>query len=294
VTESAGSWSGTGTGPGPTVVQHGVSFDVEDWHQLQEIRISGRLTDVHASVEGCIERILALCDEAGIKATFFVLGLLARSRPEIVRSIAARGHEIASHSSRHQLVDRMTPEAFVADLLDSKALLEDLSGAPVVGYRAPEFSMKRLDQPAFTALRRAGFLYDSSVFPVPVLRYGIPEAPTGRFTVPTEAGDLVELPLATTTIGTWRLPIAGGSHWRVLPTSFVTWAARRAEQTMVFYFHPYEFSTSLLYLEGAGLRNRHIWKHLILHNLRTSRVEKTLRALLGQFKFAPLRELAVA
>lgn len=274
---------------------HGLSFDVEDWHQLESIRVDGAPGPASPSVDGCVDRILALCDEAGVKATFFVLGLLARERPHLVRAIAARGHELASHSVSHRLVHALSPAELRAELSDSRRLLEDLSGTAIVGFRAPEFSVQRLDHPCFAALVEAGFAYDSSVFPVPGLRYGIPGAPHVPFRVATAAGGLVELPLATAPVARWRLPIAGGSHFRVLPTALVAWAARRADargEPLVFYFHPYEFASGLLRLEGGWARNRPIARHLVLHNLAGGRIRRSLRALLGRLRFVPLRSLA--
>jgi polysaccharide deacetylase family protein (PEP-CTERM system associated) len=277
------------------VTAHGLSFDVEDWHQLAAIRVDGAPGPVSAGVDGCVARILDLCDEAGIKATFFVLGLLARARPHLVRQIAARGHEIASHSVRHRLVHALSPGELRDDLRESKRMLEDLAGAEVVGFRAPEFSVQRLDHPCFAALAETGFRYDSSVFPVAGLRYGIPGAPHVPFRLPTAAGPLVELPLATAPIGRWRLPIAGGSHFRVLPTALVTWAADRADargEPLVFYFHPYELATELLRLPGGLARNRPIARHVVLHNLARGRVRRSLRALARRLEFVPLRALA--
>ncbi len=275
---------------------HGLSIDLEDWHQLEAIRAGGVPGPASPSVDGCVARILALCDEAGIQATFFVVGLLARERPHLVKQIAARGHEIASHSVHHRLVHALSPDELRDDLRDSKRMLEDLTGTEVIGFRAPEFSVQRLDHPCFAALVEAGFRYDSSVFPVR-MRYGIPGAPHVPFRIATAAGGLVELPLATARFARWRLPIAGGSHFRVLPTSLVTWAAGRADargEPLVFYFHPYELATELLRLPGGWARNRPIAKHLVLHNLGRGRVRRSLRALTARLDFVPLRALARA
>ena len=276
---------------------HGLSFDVEDWHQLVAMRVDGQYSSPSTDVDNCIARILDLCDELTIKATFFVLGLLATSRPHLVRAIAARGHEIASHSLHHRLVHSMSRSELLADLRGSKRMLEDLSGTEVVGFRAPEFSVQRLDSPCFEALVEAGFRYDSSVFPVPSLRYGIPDAPHAPFVIDTGVGKLVELPLATTRLARWRVPIAGGSHFRLLPTCFVRWAARRADRAaepLVFYFHPYAFTRRWLYLSGGWARNRAVGKMLALHNFATSRIERSMRAVTERLTFVPLRELAAA
>ena len=279
------------------MTHHGLSFDVEDWHQLVELRLDGTVGEPSSDVDECVARILELCDQLEVKATFFVLGMLAKSRPQLVRSIVARGHEIASHSLNHKLLHSMTRSEFLDDLRGSKRLLEDLAGTEVVGFRAPEFSVQRLDSPCFEALLQAGFKYDSSVFPVSRLRYGIPGAPHAPFEIETPSGTLVELPLATTRLGSWRIPIAGGSHFRLLPTSFVTWAAKRADErdeTLVFYFHPYEFTRRWLYMTGGLARNRPVGKYVALHNFATWRIEHSLRAVGKQLDFVPLRDLAAA
>lgn len=276
------------------MTRHGLSFDLEDWRQLAGIRVDGVVAEPSRDVEVCLERILDLCDEAHVKATFFVVGLLAKSRPHLVRKVSDRGHEVASHSLNHRLLPRLSRDELVEDLRASKALLEDLSGHEVVGFRAPEFTVERLDHPCFAVMRELGFRYDSSVFPVPGLRYGIADAPRTRFELATSAGPLVELPLATANVGGSRFPIAGGSHFRVLPRAVIAWAARRADvrrEAMVFYFHPYEFSQRFQFLPGGLRRNWSIARHVLLHNFATYRIEKTLRGLLAELELGPLRDL---
>ena len=279
------------------MIKHGLSFDLEDWHQLVSLRLGQPPGEPWRYFDECVDRMLALCDDVGCKATFFVLGLLAERRPTLVRRIADAGHEIGSHSLSHRLVHTMSRAELVDDLRDSKQLLEDLSGTTVIGFRAPEFSVKSLDNPCFEALLEAGYRYDSSVFPVPSLRYGIPTAPVAPFALRTPAGTLHELPLATVRVGGKRLPIAGGSHFRLAPTAFVRWGARRAEaarQPLVFYFHPYEFSRRRLYMPGGFGANRPIGKWVALHNFNTKQIERTLRQLAADLTLAPLRELVPA
>jgi polysaccharide deacetylase family protein (PEP-CTERM system associated) len=279
------------------VTLHGLSFDLEDWHQLVTLRMGGTPGEPWRHFDECVDRVLEVCEELECKATFFVVGLLARSRPGLVRRIADCGHEIASHSVNHRLVHTMSRADLLADLRTSKRMLEDMSGMAVTGFRAPEFSVQRLDSPCFELLIEAGYTYDSSVFPVPSLRYGIPDAPSSRFVLTTAAGSLVELPLATTRLAGIRVPIAGGSHFRLLPARFVSRAARRADargEPLVFYFHPYEFTRRLLYLPGGFKANRSVAKLLAMHNLATSRIEHSLRRVARDLRFAPLRQLAVA
>jgi len=277
------------------VTLHGLSFDLEDWHQLVNMRLGRAPDEPWQHLDECVDNLLAVCDALECKATFFVLGLLARHRPELIRRIANRGHEIASHSLHHRLVYTMSREELVDDLRDSKRLLEDLCGREVTGFRAPEFSIRRLDSPCFEALLEAGYTYDSSVFPVASLRYGIADAPHAPFSVRTPVGTLVELPLATTLLGPVRVPIAGGSHFRLLPTRFVEWAARNADadaQPLVFYFHPYEFTRRFLVMPGGLRANSRAAKVIGLHNFATRRIERSLRRVGRCLRLSPLRELA--
>lgn len=277
-----------------TQARHGLTFDLESWHQLVRRRVTGESRPAEASVVPMVHRFLDVCDETNTRATFFVVGMLAERYPDLVREIAAQGHEIASHSYDHRLVSSLTRGELRSDLERSKKQLEDLTGTPVVGFRAPEFSVKSTDHFCFEVLAELGFEYDSSVFPVHGARYGIPSAPRVPFTIETPAGSVREYPLATLKLGRTQLPIAGGSYFRLIPAPVLREALRRAEAdgcTAVLYFHPYEFSEDWLYLSGLGLKNLSIAKSLALHNFRTGKVRERLVAMLKSFSFAPLGAL---
>lgn len=274
-----------------------LTIDLEDWHQLAYRQATGRETAPSPRVVRDTHRVLDLLDEAGTRATFFVLGMVAEAHPDLVREVRRRGHEIGSHSHAHRLVHALSPGELRDDLKRSKAFLEDLTGDRVVGFRAPEFSVKRLDSPCFAVLREVGFEYDSSVFPLPGSRYGIPDAPTHPFSIDTPAGAIREFPLAT-----WRtlgrtVPVAGGTYYRVLPLAVLRHALHERNtpgQVNVLYFHPYEFTRGLLLLSGLTLRERMSLAHIrfsILHNLATPLIAHRLRALLGAFDFVRLADL---
>jgi polysaccharide deacetylase family protein (PEP-CTERM system associated) len=232
-----------------------------------------------------------------VRATFFVVGSVGEAYPELVREVARRGHEIGSHTYGHDLVHRLRPEDFRADVTRSRQQLEDLSGQAVLGFRAPEFSVGYLGHWSFAVLAEAGFLYDSSVFPIAGSRYGIPEAPPGPFPIDTGRGTLWEFPLATWDVRGRRLPVAGGTYFRLLPGRVLRHALARAEalgRDSVLYFHPYEFHRGWLYVSGLSWRQRLHPAHIrfgLLHNVATGAVGRRLRSLLREFSFAPLREL---
>ena len=273
---------------------HALTFDLESWHQLVRRRVTGETLPADESVVTMAHRFLDVCDETRTRATFFVVGLIAERYPELVREIAAEGHEIASHSYQHRLLGTLSRSELKADLERSKKQLEDLIGQPVIGFRAPEFSVQSTDHFCFEVMAELGFAYDSSVFPVHGARYGIPSASRRPFSIDTPAGAIREYPLATVRVGHAQLPIAGGSYFRLIPAAILRGALRRAEDdgcTAVLYFHPYEFSADWLYVSGLGLKNLSIAKSLALHNFRTAKVRERLVATLRSFSFAPLGEL---
>jgi polysaccharide deacetylase family protein (PEP-CTERM system associated) len=276
---------------------HTLTIDLEDWHQLIYRRVTGDYLAPTRTVVTATHRLLDALEDSGVRATFFVLGIVAESYPELVREIARRGHEIASHTYSHQVIPSMEPGAFRADLLASRQQLQDLSGQPVIGFRAPEFSVGSLDHWSFAILAEVGFLYDSSVFPVKGPRYGMPDAPHTPFTIETPTGRIREFPLATWEVAHRRLPIGGGTYFRLWPAVLLEHALGqmdRVGETAVLYFHPYEFHSSWLYLSNLRRRQRFhaaYVKYLLAHNVGTRRILQRLSPLLKEFEFRPLGEL---
>jgi len=216
-----------------------LSFDVEDWQQSTldlTLPITRRVLDNTA-------RILDLCAAAGARGTFFVLGLVAREYPALVRRIAAAGHEVALHGMAHAPVHAMNPGTFRADLRASRDLVEQAAGTRVSGYRAPDFSISRESFWALQVLAEEGFRYDSSLFPFSGTRYGIAESFRLPYRVLCPAGELVEFPLATASLFGRRVPAAGGGYFRTFPYFWHRNAVRRLNRDgspAMTYFHPYE------------------------------------------------------
>src|SRR5438874_6658664 len=148
------------------------------------------------------------------KATFFLVGQLAREQPDLVRDIVADGHEVANHSWDHQRVHNFTPEQFRQDLRQSRDALEQIIGRPVVGYRAPTFSVVRQTAWALDVLAEEGFRYDSSIYPVRHDRYGVPDAPRGPFLAQGRTHSLLELPPVRLDVLGLHLPAGGGGYFR--------------------------------------------------------------------------------
>lgn len=221
-----------------------LSIDIEDWPQSTWDR-SLELTQRAAENA---ERVLDILAEHSKKATMFVLGRFAERFPAVVKRMAQENHEVASHGYSHIEIFRQTAEEFREDVYRSKCILEDLSGSPVLGYRAPDFSIISRTIWALDILAELGFQYDSSIFPIHHGRYGIPSWPTHPVKANLRAGlSIVELPIATATILGRRWPVAGGGYHRLLPSPIIHWAITntlRRGVPFVVYCHPYEFDIS--------------------------------------------------
>jgi len=262
-----------------------VTCDVEDYFQVESLRsvVSRESWQTMPSrLERNTERVLDLFDQAGVRGTFFVLGWCAERRPGLVRRIAEAGHEIASHGFAHRMITEQSPEEFRADVRRAKALLEDLGGQAVVGYRAPTFSITERTLWAVDILAEEGYGYDSSIFPIRHDRYGIPSAPRhihvrhGR-----NGATLVEFPPTTLRILGWNFPVAGGGYLRLLPVRLVhraLLAVNREGLPAIVYFHPWELDPEQPRLAVKGLsRFRH---YVNLH-----RTAAKLRFLLARLSF---------
>jgi len=266
-------------------IVNALSVDVEDYFQVSAFdRVVSRDTwaGFESRVAANTRRLLDLFDESGVKGTFFTLGWIAAHHGELVREIAARGHEIASHGYNHQLIYMLTPRQFREDVHAAKAALEDASGQPVIGFRAPSFSIVSNSLWALDILIEEGYRYDTSIFPIHHDRYGIPDAPRHIHTITREAGTLIEMPASTVRVGSMNLPVAGGGYFRLLPYAFTRWGIRRVNVAdgvpAMFYMHPWEIDPDQPRIAaGAATRVRHYGG---LH-----RTAARLRRLVTDFRF---------
>lgn len=262
-----------------------LSFDVEDWFQVENLRPAiprASWDSLERRVETNTRRILDLLRERETKATFFVLGWIAERCPDLVRQIDRDGHEVASHGYGHHLVHEMTPAAFRDDVLAAKRILEDLVQKPVVGYRAPSFSITPETLWALDVLKDAGFAYDSSIFPVSLHdRYGFAGASSRPFLWPN---GLREIPLAIYPVGGFSLPAAGGGYFRLFPYAYFRHAFRRLnrdQQAFTFYMHPWE-------IDPGQPRVRVPWFYRFRHYVNLHKTEGRLRRLLRDFQFSSI------
>jgi polysaccharide deacetylase family protein (PEP-CTERM system associated) len=273
-------------------MRNALTFDVEDYFHVSAFaaEVSYADWDSHASrLESNTERLLALLDENGCRATFFVLGWVGDRHPQVVTRIAARGHEIACHSQQHRLVYEMTREEFREDTRRAKAVLEDISGQQVRGYRAPSFSITPRSVWAFEILVELGFTYDSSIFPVRHPNYGMPSAPAFPFRVRVPVGGIVEFPMPTVEFRGHRSPFGGGAYFRLLPYWYSRWAIRfvndKKHLPVCIYLHPWE-------LDPDQPRVRASASARLRHYLGLRGVRDKLKRLLCDFEFHSLGEIA--
>jgi polysaccharide deacetylase family protein (PEP-CTERM system associated) len=218
-------------------------------------RLTGATISPTRTVVATTHGVLDMLGEAGVRATFFVVGNVAGTYPELVREVARRRDEIGSHTHSHELIFRMDPSAFKADVERSTATLQDLTGQPVLWFRAPKFPVGHLRHWCFEILSKLGLRHDSSVFPLLRVRHGFPEAPRSPFEIATPNGPIQEYPLATWNIGRFRLPFSGGSYFRLLPDRLVHRALDAIDEsglTAVLYFHAYEFHGGCLIPPGPA------------------------------------------
>jgi polysaccharide deacetylase family protein (PEP-CTERM system associated) len=267
------------------------TVDVEDYFQVAALAPAierASWPQRESRVERNTGVLLDLLAERGIRGTFFVLGWIAERHPLLIKRIAAAGHEIACHGYSHQLIYEQTPEDFREETARSKDMLEQLSGAPVTGYRAASFSITRRSLWALDLLIDLGFKYDSSIFPIRHDRYGIPGADPRPAALTAPSGrTLVEFPMSAASYLGLRIPVSGGGYFRLLPY-FVTRTGLRQingrfGRPFAFYLHPWE-------IDPDQPRVRVGWLSRFRHYTNLDRCESRLRRLLHEFRFGTMRE----
>ena len=270
-------------------LMNALTVDVEDYFQVSAMapHIERETWDAQpCRVERNVQRLLALFAKSGARVTFFTLGWVAERYPQLVREIVAAGHELASHGYGHQRASDLSREAFFEDVRRAKALLEDIGGRPVHGYRAPSFSIGLGNLWAFDTLLEAGYRYSSSVYPVQHDHYGMPDAP--RFPYEARPG-LLEIPITTTRVLGRNMPAGGGGYFRLAPYGLSRWALRRVNDVdrrpAIFYFHPWEIDPDQPRIPGISLKTR------FRHYVNLDKTEARLGQLLRDFSWGRVDEV---
>lgn len=267
-----------------------MSVDVEDYYQVSAFAKSVATSEweqYESRVVANTQRLLDLFAEKKVKATFFVLGWVADREPQLVKKIHRQGHEIASHGYSHQLIYNQTPEVFKEETIKSKQLLEDLIGEEVLGYRAASYSITKRNLWALDILAEAGFVYDSSIFPIRHDRYGIADAKTIPHKLATPNGaELVEFPLTTRRMGNLNIPVAGGGYFRLYPyfltRHFLKAVNKKQGEQFVFYLHPWEVDPQQPRIEAS-------WFSKFRHYNNLEKCESRLSNLMDDFNFTTMK-----
>ena len=266
-------------------IRNAMTCDVEDYFQVSAFapyidRASWPTRECR--VEANMECILALYERHGVRATFFTLGWIAERYPAMVRRIVEAGHELASHGYSHLRASDQNRAEFDNDIRSSKALLEDIGGQAVVGYRAPSFSIGHANLWALDALHEAGYKYSSSIYPIAHDHYGMPDAPRFAF-YPNGPDGLLEVPITTVKLAGRNLPAGGGGYFRLLPYALSRWMMEKVNredgEPALFYFHPWEVDPGQPRPEGLGAKAR------FRHYVNIDRMERRLEQLARDFKW---------
>src|SRR5215470_5572766 len=273
-------------------MRNAFSVDVEDWYQVsdfEEVVDFSAWDHYESRVARNTDRVLEILDGHRITATFFVLTWNAERHPEVVRRIALAGHEIASHGYRHRLVYEQSRAEFRDDIMRSKKILEDITGQPVWGYRAPSFSLTSSSLWALDILLECGMRYDSSIFPVSDRLYGIPNARRFPFVIRADGErELIEFPMSTARAAGRNWPLGGGAYLRLFPYAYMGWGIRRVNregQSALVYMHPWELDPGQPRIKARGKRG------VSPHSINLHRTEARVSRLLREFSFAPVRDV---
>lgn len=267
-----------------TAPLHHFTIDVEDYFQVSALEPfvpRESWEGMERRVERNTDLLLDALAEHRSQATCFVLGWIAERHPELVRRIAAAGHEVASHGQDHRRVTEQTPDEFRRSIRRSKQVLEDITGTPVLGFRAPSFSLVAGREWALDILVEEGYAYDSSLFPVRRRGYGYAGGQREPYVMERAGGVLEEFPPATVRIGGYTAPAAGGAYFRLLPYGLVKAGLRDAERRGVpgtFYIHPWEIDSAQPRIAVSALTR-------IRHYGGLARTLPRLKRLLTEFRF---------
>lgn len=270
-------------------IRNALSVDVEEYFQVSAFEAQITRDDWGewpSRVEFATHQLLDLFAKYDTQITFFTLGWVAERFPGLIRRMVDEGHEVGCHGYQHVRITDQTQAELREDIAKSKAILEDLSGTAVNGYRAASFSINRSNLWAFEEIERAGFMYSSSVYPVVHDLYGIPDAPRTPYR-PDSADKLLEIPITTLRVGSRNIPAGGGGYFRLFPYAVSRAMLRRVNQhegqPVNMYFHPWEFDPEQPRPEGISLKTR------FRHYLNQGRALDRLERLLGDFSWASFR-----
>lgn len=265
-----------------------ISVDLEDWYHICDFDssiIQKNWEEYHIRLENNVKKIMDIFEHYDIHATFFIVGIIAKNSPELIRKIVDSGHEVATHGFSHRRIFDMTPEEFEEDLLISKSAIEDASGKQILGYRAPEWSLKKNNIWALDILKKHGFCYDASA--VPLSHLGGKHFEFFPYKIKTKYGEIVEFPLSTFRCFWERIPFSGGLPMRITPYFYILDYARminRLGYPIIFYLHPWEFDTEHVKINLPANRK-------FMHYCNIESTSKKIKLLLERMEFSTVEDV---
>ncbi|MFH1860966.1 MAG: XrtA system polysaccharide deacetylase [bacterium] len=269
-----------------------LSFDVEDWYQSILSIPFEQWDEYEDRLTPNLNKILPILDEHHIKATFFILGYVARKTPEIVKMIHQSGHEIAVHGYNHRLLYQLTPDEFREDLKRAIGVIEELIQDKVIGYRAPYWSINKHSYWALEIIRQEGLVYDSSIYPIKTHLYGMPSSPRHPYLIGNigdkDGSSLIEFPPSTIRLCEINLPMGSGFCFRALPYQLTKWGLSRINKEgnpCLICLHPPEFDPKKPRPKKLTLGE------YILHYYNLSTTMEKFNQLVQGFRFGTIREV---
>lgn len=278
-------------------MRNALSIDVEDYWSIFSrdwLHIDAEPSD---AVVKNTEWFLETFSQYNVKATFFILGEVAKKFPSLIKKIAADGHEIGAHGFYHKQIFKLSEQEFRREVADCKKLLEDITSAAVLGYRAPAFSIMPETKWALEVLAQESFKYDSSVYPISGKRYGWPGFSKDICKVDLPSGHtIIEVPMSTVTVLSKALPVAGGGYIRHFPYNFTRWAIKHIQKKrpIIVYMHPYEVDARAKPFQMKQLSCADKMRALEFHKLQLRKrntVKDKILALLSDFDFGTICQI---
>jgi len=268
-------------------LKNAITVDVEDWYHVCGLKKNPVVSPAQFRVRKNIEAILGLFSEFNIKATFFILGQVAEAKPELAPLISNAGHEIASHGYSHRLITSLSADEFRSEIRKTDHIIKQQTGVKPIGFRAPQWSLSLKETPwAFEILVQEGYLYDSSLNPLPLV--GDTKGTKNPFIIQTNSGNLMEFPPMVASIMKKNIPIAGGWAFRLLPLPFVKKtikAYNMDNQPAILFLHPREIDP-----DGPRLKLPML-KSFAAYGTRQDATPR-LKDLFNTFSFTTIKELA--
>lgn len=262
-----------------------LTFDVEEWFHLLDFdatKTEVQWKNYEVRIYENMERIFRILEDTNTKATFFVIGWVAKTYPDVVKKIAEK-YQIGCHTMNHQLVWQQSREEFRQDVEMGVKMLEDITGKKVECFRAPGFSIRESEAWAFEILSDLGIKYDSSIFPAHHAHGGMPTFPKAMPTILTYQGmELKEFPVCFKTILGKHLVFSGGGYFRLFPYPLIRTWSKESGDYLLSYIHPRDLDGGQPILEGLPLSRR--FKSYV--GLKGA--EAKLRRWLGEFSFVDI------